>query len=572
MDKWLVGIVATIYAENAMTTQRASITSLRRFARCQWLAGLILCTGLIQPGQAMNLVRTETRTDLAVSTFGVDGSGVTIAIIDRGIDWQHPDFIKPDGSTRIRAMLDMSGQNGCESGNPMPIAYSQAQINAALTGGTPIAERDAVGHGTATAGTAASNGRALADKRYRGIAPGADLIIVKAVSDGAPAHGGQASEAPFVACIDDAIDWVAQKMDTLGQPGIVIINSGTQWGPMDGTSAVSRKLDATFGENRHGRIVVIPGGDEGSLPNHAGADFSSTAATIGISKASTDYAVMSAWYTGATPAQVTVKFDDGTTVGPINPGGSTNTNGIYIYNYAPGTEFYPWTSNSGDRVVYIGVSGHATTGSVSLRATAGGSGHVDLYGDVIGPNLTPVTSMTDHLVPGRLEDYATTYSAIVSGNHVIRTQYTDIDGIARNINTEGSAGAIWLKSSPGPTRDGRLYGVDVTAPGQNLFASVGPNSYWGSFRGNLPQGSNGYYVRFGGNSGAAPIIVGAIALMLQANPSLTAHQARRILHASARSDGFTGAVPNTTWGHGKLDVYAAVQGALDTIYADGFDR
>ena len=114
MDKWLVGIVATIYAENAMTTQRASITSLRRFARCQWLAGLILCTGLIQPGQAMNLVRTETRTDLAVSTFGVDGSGVTIAIIDRGIDWQHPDFIKPDGSTRIRAMLDMSGQNGCE--------------------------------------------------------------------------------------------------------------------------------------------------------------------------------------------------------------------------------------------------------------------------------------------------------------------------------------------------------------------------------------------------------------------------------------------------------------------------
>src|SRR5579871_6621616 len=138
----------------------------------------LLIVVLAPSAHALNLVRSETRTDDAVSTFGVDGSGVTIAILDRGIDWTHPDFIKADGTTRIRAMLDMSGQNLCDPGNPPPIEYTEAQINAALAGGPTVAERDAVGHSTSTAGTAAGNGRALPDLHYRGIATGADLVIV----------------------------------------------------------------------------------------------------------------------------------------------------------------------------------------------------------------------------------------------------------------------------------------------------------------------------------------------------------------------------------------------------------
>ena len=84
---------------------------------------------------AMDLVRPETRADLAVSTFNVDGTGVTVAILDRGIDWSHPDFINANGTTRIKAMLDMSGFNLCSAGNLAPVEYSEAQINAALSGG-----------------------------------------------------------------------------------------------------------------------------------------------------------------------------------------------------------------------------------------------------------------------------------------------------------------------------------------------------------------------------------------------------------------------------------------------------
>jgi subtilisin family serine protease len=533
---------------------------------------LALTAVLVSPLGAMDAVRVETRADEATAAFGVTGEGVTVAILDRGIDWSHPDFVRPDGSTRIAWMLDQSGFNLCDAGNPSPVEYSAAQIDAALDGGPPLELRDAVGHGTATAGTAAGNGRGLFDERYRGIAPGADLLIVKMTSEGAPAHGGQPAEAAFQGCIDSALDWVAAKATALAQPLVVIINSGTQWGPMDGTSAVSRKIDQLFGAASPGRVVVIPSGDEGSLANHAGADFDSGAPTaISIAKASTGFAVMSGWYSGSVPAEVTVTFDDGTVVGPVGPGMTGSASGVTIINYAPGTEFYPWQSTSGDRALWIGVDGHATTGSVSIRATGPGTvGHLDLYGDVTGPNLTPVISMTDHLVPGRLNDYASTLSAIVVGDHVIRTEWIDIDGIPRSILDEGDVGELWLKSSGGPTRDGRLHGVDVSAPGQNLFASMGPDSYWSTFHSNLPFGSDGLYTRFGGTSGSAPIVVGAVALMLEVDPTLTADQVRTILRATAVADGHTGGVPNGDWGFGKLDIYEAVR-AVAVVFEDGFE-
>ncbi|MBT8062627.1 MAG: S8 family serine peptidase, partial [Gammaproteobacteria bacterium] len=82
-----------------------------------------------------------------------------------------------------------------------------------------------------------------------------------------------------------------------------------------------------------------------------------------------------------------------------------------------------------------------------------------------------------------------------------------------------------------------------------------------------PQGSNSQYIRFGGTSGSAPIVVGTIALMLQANPNLTTNEVRQILRNTAVTDNNTGAVPNNDWGWGKLNILAAVQGAAFTINA-----
>jgi subtilisin family serine protease len=290
-------------------------------------------------------------------------------------------------------------------------------------------------------------------------------------------------------------------------------------------------------------------------------------------------------------------------VGPVGPGGSLNQNGIYIIQYQPGAEFYPWTSTSGNRAVWMRIIGHSGGGSVRISAVQSGAGTFDLYGDVLGPNLTSIVSFNDHLVQGHLADYASTNSAIVVADYVVRTSYVDIDGIPRDLSNEGAVGQLWYRSSeggrgpgysgegqsnvPGPRLDlavrgqnlftssgkdgssevlaqnnGRSPQVDVAASGQNLFTSSAQNSYWHSLRFNLNQPGGGWYVRFGGTSGSAPIVVGTVALMLQAQPSLTADQVRQVLHSTAVSDSVTGVTPNARWGYGKLNLLAALDALL----------
>lgn len=508
--------------------------------------------------RADQLAYQQTGADAALTRYGLTGKGVIIAILDRGIQWQNPDFVKPDGTTRIRYMLDMTGQNYCDPSNPAPVEYTAAQINAALNGGPTIPERDAVGHGTVTAGIAAGNGRAFANGKYKGFAPDADLIIVKLTSEGAPAHDNQPAETPFTACHTQALSWLDQKIAALGEPVVGLINSGVQlWGPIDGTSVVSGAIDQVFGKTRPGRIYVEASGDEGGLPTHAGGTYSNNPATVvNFTKADASGQQIAIWYTGAAPARVTVAMTDGTTVGPVGPDSfaSSSDNTVSVTQYSPGSEFYPATSTSGDRFVNIFISGHAASGSISIQGVSSG-GKFDMYADA-----GPVDSFSDHLVAGRLTDWASTKSAISVGAHVLRTTWVDIDGIMRDDSQEGSTGQLWFHSAGGPTRDGRL-GIAFTAPGQNIFATYATNSYWETFRFNLIQDGGGWYGRQGATSGASPIAVGAAALMLQAKPDLTSDQARALLTNTATADGFTGSTPNNNWGYGKINI----KGALDAL-------
>lgn len=486
------------------------------------------------------------------------GRGVTVAILDRGIDWRNPDFRNEDGTTRIKWILDMTGNTGCPS-QTAPLEYSEAEINDALAGGPPIAHRDASGHGTATAGLAVGNGRALVDGRYRGMAPEADIIVIKIVSEGAPAHGDHAAEPFFNACITEALDWLDAKITELGQPTVAIWNAGTQFGPIDGTSTMSRKIDEVFGLDRPGRVWVAPSGDEGSLPSHAGGDYSQDApAVVSFTKTTDGVSYPTMWLSGDAPATITIEFADGTVVGPFGGPGVTSIDrdGVGAIVYEVGND--AWGSTGGDRGVWLSITGHRGRGTITITPTTATAGRFDLYGDLSGQSaLTSSIEFHDHLVEGRLTDVASTRSAIVVGNHVLRDSYTDIDGRDRDRSEEGFEDALWLKSSGGPTRDGRL-GIDLTAAGQGTFASLGTGSYWSTLNHVLPADGEARYVYFGGASASAPIVVGAVALMLEIDPTLTAEEARQILRATAVADEHTGAVPNNDWGYGKLDVFAAV--------------
>jgi hypothetical protein len=538
---------------------------------------------------ALILASTDTKADIAVNVatqnqkafakYGLTGAGVVVAILDRGIDYTHADFRNADGTTRIKMMWDMSNVNPdiaiCGSGQPAPIVYTEAQINQALQLGDPLAERDAVGHGTVSTGLAAGNGRAAlpTSLQWAGIALGADLVIVKMTSEGAPAHSGQPAEAAFQGCMSLALDLASQEATTLGEPIVALMDSGTQWGPIDGTSAVSASITKDF--SGPGQIYIAAAGDEGTLPNHARATYTDAKpAVFSFTRTGTDPVYGQLWSTGSVPADVKLVMNDtGTSVTATpNSCASSTDDSITLCSYLPGTQFYPWTSSGPDSAVWFNITGHGGPGSITVQATGSAKGTADAYGDATSP--TPMITYTNDLTTGRLTDYSSTPSAIVDACFNVRTSWTDINGKAQSLTDEGATGQLWLYSSGGPTRDGRsplaatYGGIDITTPGGNAFAAYSPTSYWGDrslFPFNLAYRGNGYYGRHSATSASAPIAVGAIALLLQMNPTLTVAQMRQILHQSATSDKDTGKTPNLNWGTGKLDLLAAADLVAATL-------
>ena len=65
-----------------------------------------------------------------------------------------------------------------------------------------------------------------------------------------------------------------------------------------------------------------------------------------------------------------------------------------------------------------------------------------------------------------------------------------------------------------------------------------------------------------GTSMSAPVVTGAIALWMQANPNLSTADVREVLKNTSYKDGQVVTGDRTRWGYGKLDVNAGMRYVL----------
>ena len=179
--------------------------------------------------EADNGRRTSCIDVVQAPPVSLSGQGVLIGIVDSGIDYANADFRNEDGTTRIAALWDQSVPGSPPDGYALGTLYTRDQIDQALQETDPftrfsmLPSQDASGHGTAVAGIAAGNGRGSEGRRYRGVAPEAELIAVKM---GVPREGG----FPRTTELMQGVDYIVRKALALGKPAAVNISFGNTYG------------------------------------------------------------------------------------------------------------------------------------------------------------------------------------------------------------------------------------------------------------------------------------------------------------------------------------------------------
>jgi subtilisin family serine protease len=459
------------------------------------------------------------------------GDDVVVGIIDSGIDVTHPSFRTPAGTTRVVRLWDQAIYAPPLSGPPAAYPYGSEWDSAGIDAYllpmmTPFSAR-VTGHGTAVAGVAASNGQAAPVGRYVGVAPSADLVVVAL-----DAHRGA---FPSTANVVNAVEYVFDVADALGKRAVVNLSQGAQLGPHDPRGQLELAITdlITADENR---ILVTSMGNVGDANAHARLDLPGAGSVdleIDVPNNVGPFVVLDLWFDSADHLAVEV----------IDPAG--NASSTVDANQRDfgrlGTDLYDIQGTP----VVLGVQANEV--QVMLR-------NVNHLGDVT-PGRWIARLHSRHRTSGQPVHAWLERGLLASPR--FRPPYADADYTATAPATADeilpvaayslspTLGRFADFSSRGPDRRGRTL-QGLSAPGDPITSCAASPFYT---KAHVPDSGTSY---------AAAHVTGAIALLLQAEPTLTRKQVLDCLLQNARTDPDTAAGPATGWGAGKLDICAAL--------------
>ena len=456
-----------------------------------------------QNGAVSNADVSATRAwDITTGT-----NAITIAIIDDGVDANHPDLtIAPGG-------WDFANNDG----NPSPTNSN--------------------GHGTGCAGIAA--GKINNNYLIAGIAGSCRILPIKIIDDSGNFSTDQ--------IIGDAIMYAADHADVLSD----------SWGTGGPNPYIDDAIDyaVTTGRGGKGCPVFFATGNYASTWGWGGSRIRLYLNGFGGDL----YAGFYYGNNGSSNGEETVRIDNVCIIG---------TNGYdHLTNVLPDEDFeglVPGWWVSGDAFWWLSTSNAftGTGGSISAASPAITNGQYAIL-------LTPLCHFTgtETIAFASSTSIATNSNFYLllfnsSGQYVAGA---DLGNGVPNTNTAimypaSHSNVIAVGASTDCDRradyseyDGKLDFLASSNMGWNDITTLDP-------LGNVGWTSTDYKTMFGGTSAACPLAAGIAALMLSANPALTVADIRTIMHNSCDQIGgvtYTNGT-NEFYGHGRINAYRAV--------------
>ncbi|MES2620300.1 MAG: S8 family serine peptidase [Bacteroidota bacterium] len=509
------------------------------------------------------------------------GRNVVMGIIDGGIYWQHKDFKKPNGETRIRYIWDQVVTSG--SNSPAPYNYGNQWSWIDIDNGncTHTPPSNDFGHGTSVAGAAAGNSRStegtIYENQYTGAAPESEIIAVRVSYSG-----------NFLANVADAVDYIFKKADALGKPCVINTSIGTYYGSHDGVD-LGTQLIETLLDQRNGRVLVAAAGNGGSIPHHLSYNIPADSAYTFFKYNSTYREVYFDFWADTSNfnnARFAIGCND--TLGndlrrtqyfsvPADfnpPSGSSIVRTIYLVAN-PKFDTISIAATLDEGRYHVEVLIHPARTFNYWRLQTSGSGKFDLWSSA---ELIGSADMTSYLRSGvyiqypgykhpdtlktMVSSWQNSEKVITVGNYSNRAGYIDYNSNYVDLTAVGYdevPGQKVLESSFGPTRDNRLK-PDIMATGHTILATGDANNIallLGSNQG-YKVAPTGKHSRNGGTSMASPIVAGIAALYMEKRPTATYDEIKQAIICTAKRDSFTGNAPNIAYGNGKADAFAAL--------------
>ncbi len=490
-----------------------------------------------------------------------NGTDVLIGITDWGFDYTHPMFYDTLLSqTRIHAAWDQFKTSG-----PSPVGYS---YGTEFSGASNLiaAESDTFNfykrstHGTHVAGIAGGSG---AGTVYRGVAYEAEFLFVTFMID--------------QAAILDAYSWMKAKADAAGKRLVVNMSWGLYYtGTLDGNSLTSQAIDNLSSQ---GVVFCNSAGNNGDANFHIKYDFNAD-----TMKSRVQFYTLSdpaAWgqsvnMWGEPGHQFKAKYrfmDAANNVLGETPLFSTAVDTNYldttliigadtiIYRMGAdhahplnGRSHMRFRVRSSYKVILVAYADSGTVHFWNVHERTWGEGNWGMDFSNIGAGYT-----------GGDKNYGISEPAVTNSLITVASHSAEYKNGSGNI----VGGGVSLFSSFGPTIDGRMK-PDVSAPGSNVCSSI--NSFTTDAYTQITSvtfNSRTYpFARLSGTSMSSPATAGVAALILDANPLLTAQEVKDIIMVTAREDAITGDIPDsgsTRWGQGKVNAHLAIAMALNVV-------